>query len=250
MKRIYLDQVDSTQTYITELLPDNEPHEPVAVYTFNQLKGKGQANKKWISKPNAGIALSLAFPFPKSSEIDWVLVNKHICSNIIIYLREHLHPDFFLKWPNDIVIHDRKFGGMIMNVVSKENTQYLVLGLGLNLRQPPRLPLAIGLREILNKNQFDTLSFTSKLITFLKNTLEKKPSKKTSQQYTQLLWRLDESVEVQYVNKPQTESIHLPSHQKFIGVDHKGMALFHVKDHIIGSHSGTLSILLPPRKIH
>lgn len=250
MKRIYLDQVDSTQTYITEILPDNEPHEPVAVYTFNQLKGKGQSNKKWISKPNAGIALSLAFPFAKSSEIDWVLVNKHICSNIIIYLREHIHPDFFLKWPNDVIIHDRKFGGMIMNVISKENTQYLVLGLGLNLRQPPKLPLAIGLREILNKNQFDALAFTSKLITFLMHTLENKPAQNTNQQYTQLLWGLDESVEVQYANSAQTEKTNLPSKQKFVGVDQSGMALFHVKDQIIGSHSGTLSILLPPRKIH
>lgn len=250
MKRIYLDQVDSTQTYITEILPDNEPHEPVAVYTFNQLKGKGQSNKKWISKPNAGIALSLAFPFAKSSEIDWVLVNKHICSNIIIYLREHIHPDFFLKWPNDVIIHDRKFGGMIMNVISKENTQYLVLGLGLNLRQPPKLPLAIGLREILNKNHFDALAFTSKLITFLMHTLENKPAQNTNQQYTQLLWGLDESVEVQYANSAQTEKTNLPSKQKFVGVDQSGMALFHVKDQIIGSHSGTLSILLPPRKIH
>lgn len=248
MKRIYLDQVDSTQTYIIQLIPDNEPHEPIAVYTFNQYKGKGQSNKKWISKPNAGIALSLAFPFPKSSEIDWVLINKHICSNIITYLREHIHPDFLLKWPNDIVIQDRKFGGMIMNVISKENAQYLVLGLGLNMRQPPRLPLAISLREILKKNHFDAASFTSKLITFLKNTLEKKPSKNTSQKYTQYLWRLDESVAVQYVEKPQIRTFDFPIHQKFIGVDHRGMALFTVNGNILVSHSGTVSILLPPRK--
>ena len=123
-------------------------------------------NKKWISEPNAGIALSIAFPFTKSIETDWVEINKHLCSGIINFLREHIPVDLYLKWPNDIIYNDRKLGGMIMNLVAKDEVHYLVLGLGINLVQPTQLPQAIGLYEILDPNNIDHKPFTLTLIDF------------------------------------------------------------------------------------
>ncbi len=247
MKPIYLPEIDSTQTYITQLLPDQGPHVPIAAYTFNQKKGKGQGNKKWNCKANAGIALTIAVPFPQNKETDWVLVNKHICSGIITYLREQIHPDFFLKWPNDLIINDRKFGGMIMNVVTKNDTAYLVLGLGLNLKQPSQYPEAIGMLEVLNLRKFDPLPFTKKLITFLKNHITRPPLKKTAFIYNQYLWKLDEIVTFQFYNI-RTKKSEDPLSKKFMGVDMHGRAFFEMGDKLIGSHSGGASILLPPRK--
>lgn len=247
MHLIYLSEIDSTQTYITDLLPNQHPHEPRAAFTFNQFNGKGQLNKKWISEPNAGIALSIAFPFPKSIETDWVEINKHLCSGIITFLREHIQADFYLKWPNDIICNDRKCGGMIMNVVAKDDVHYLVLGLGLNLMQPPQLPQAIGLHEILNQNNFNPDPFTQTLIAFLNKLMGQKPNSKADQAYSEFLWRLGEMVDVQLYSQNQ-EKVEQPTTKKFIGVDESGRALFYNHEGLSVIHSGIASILLPPRK--
>lgn len=247
MHLIYLSEIDSTQSYITDLLPNQHPHEPRAAFTFNQFNGKGQLNKKWISEPNAGIALSIAFPFPKSTEIDWVEINKHLCSGIITFLREHIQADFYLKWPNDIICNDRKCGGMIMNVVAKDEVHYLVLGLGLNLMQPRELPQAIGLHEILNQNNFDPQPFTQTLIVFLNTLMGQKPNSKVDQHYSEFLWRLGKMVDVQPYS-PNQEKVDQPSVRKFIGVDVNGRALFSTHNDHVAFHSGIASILLPPRK--
>jgi len=247
MRPIYLPEVDSTQTYITQLLPDQGPHMHIAAFTFNQYNGKGQLNKKWISEPNAGIALSIAFPFPKSTEIDWVEINKRLCSGIITFLREHIQSDFYLKWPNDIIFNDRKLGGMIMNVVAKDDVNYLVLGLGINLMQPTQLPQAIGLYEILNHNNIDPKHLTLTLIDFLNNLMGQKPKIKIDQTYSKFLWRLGEMVDVQpYPKNP--DKIEQSTVRKFIGVDENGRALFAEHSAYVAFHSGMASILLPPRK--
>jgi BirA family biotin operon repressor/biotin-[acetyl-CoA-carboxylase] ligase len=247
MHSIYLSEIDSTQTYITDLLPNQHPHKPIAAFTFNQFKGKGQLNKTWISEPNAGIALSIAFPFPKSTEIDWVEINKQLCSGIITFLREHFQTDFYLKWPNDIIVNDRKFGGMIMNVVAKDEVQYLVLGLGLNLIQPPELPQAIGLHEILNQNDFDPKPLTQTLIAYLNILMGEKPNSKVAQTYSEFLWRIGEMVAVQPYNQNQ-EKMEQPAIKKFIGVDESGRALFYNQEGLSVIHSGIASILLPLRE--
>lgn len=247
MHPIYLNEIDSTQTYITDLLPNQYPHEPIAAFTFNQLKGKGQLNKTWISEPNAGIALSIAYPFPKSADIDWVEINKHLCSGVITFLREHIQTDFYLKWPNDIICNDRKCGGMIMNVVAKDEVYYLVLGLGINLMQPPELPQAIGLHEILNQNNVDSKPFTQTLIAFLNTLMGQKPNSKVDQSYSKFLWRLGEMVDVQPYNHNQ-EKVEQPTVKKFIGVDESGRALFSTHNDYVAFHSGIASILLPTKK--
>ena len=245
MKPIYLPEIDSTQDYIIQELPQKGPHLPIAAFTFNQQKGKGQANKKWLCQPSAGIALTIAFPFPKLNDIDWVEINKHLCSGIITFLRKHFQTDFYLKWPNDIIVKDRKFGGMIMNVVAKDEVQYLVLGLGLNLMQPPQLPQAIGLHEILNNNHFDPRPFTQSLIAFLNTLMDQKPDSKVDQYYSEFLWRLGKRVAVQPYSQNQ-EKVEQPTVRKFIGVDANGRALFSTHNDPIAFHSGIASILLTP----
>lgn len=247
MKPIYLDEIDSTHSYILDILPQHGPHEPISVYTFNQYKGKGQANKKWSCKPNAGIALSVAVPFPQNKETDWVLFNKHICSGIVTFLNEHINPGFKLKWPNDIIYNDRKFGGMIMNIVRKDDIDYFVLGLGLNLKQPPRLPQAIGLLEILHLRKFNPKPFTIQLIQYLKKHMALKPKKNTNSLYHDLLWQLNQVVTVQFYNQ-NTGKVETTENYPFICVDFHGRAFFNKGNDYVGGHNSSVSILLPPRK--
>ena len=245
MKEIYLSEIDSTQRYLIEALPFDGPHEGMAVYSFNQYSGKGQANKTWTSAPDAGIALSVAFPFSKDSEIDWVLMNKHLCTGVIRFLQQHVDPRFSLKWPNDVIISDRKLGGMIMNIVPKSGVQYLVLGLGLNVQQPPDLPQAIGMNEISTSKDFQLVAFTKKIIDFLLDHVSILPDSTTHQIYNSLLWKLNQTVMVNEIesNEASTNKI---SQKTFKGVDDYGRAIFEFNQETMIMHHGKAHIILPP----
>ena len=204
-----------------------------------------------------GKAVSYGFQFRKELSvkrnkinkevIDWVEINKHLCSGIINFLREHIPVDLYLKWPNDIIYNDRKLGGMIMNLVAKDEVHYLVLGLGINLVQPTKLPQAIGLYEILDPNNIDPKPFTLTLIDFLNNLMGQKPKAKVDQTYSKFLWRLGEMVDVQPY-PTNSDKIEQSTVRKFIGVDENGRALFAEHRAYVAFHSGMASILLPPRK--
>jgi BirA family biotin operon repressor/biotin-[acetyl-CoA-carboxylase] ligase len=48
-----------------------------------------------------------------------------------------------LKWPNDVLLHDAKLGGILMELVSAPGGPAVVVGVGINLRLPAAARLGI-----------------------------------------------------------------------------------------------------------
>jgi BirA family biotin operon repressor/biotin-[acetyl-CoA-carboxylase] ligase len=67
-------------------------------------------------------------------------------------IAQALHPEIGLKWPNDLWWHGRKLGGILIETASLGPQRYCVIGIGLNLLEPPAADLrnpAAGLRALL-----------------------------------------------------------------------------------------------------
>lgn len=48
-----------------------------------------------------------------------------------------------IKWPNDILVHEKKIGGVLMETVSQEGLTAIILGIGLNINMEPAALQAI-----------------------------------------------------------------------------------------------------------
>ena len=55
---------------------------------------------------------------------------------------QSLHPQIGLKWPNDLWLHERKLGGILIETAHYAGLRYAVIGIGINIAPRP----AEGLR--------------------------------------------------------------------------------------------------------
>ncbi len=245
MKRIYLTEIPSTQSFLLQNLPDSPPHLAQTVYSFHQTAGYGQAQNSWECPPDSGLAFSLAWPFPKNIKIPWVQINKHLSIGITQFLQEKIHPEFCLKWPNDLIYQNKKCGGMIMNIVSKTDCQYLVLGLGINLKPIPQIKTATSIQEINPKTLDDPHAFCLDLCNYLNAFLKKEPSHSIENDYNSCLWRLQDlaciSIDFpeKFKNSPETITA------KILGADSFGRIIIETDMGVLHLHHGQARIQLP-----
>ncbi len=123
----------STNQTLWELLQQGTQPGTVAI-AHQQQNGRGQWGRQWQSPPG-GLYLSLALAPNIAAEDSPQLT---LCSawGIAAALREYDIP-VRLKWPNDLVIGDRKLGGILTETrVQQGKVSQAVVGVGINWRNP------------------------------------------------------------------------------------------------------------------
>ena len=131
-KIYFFDEITSTNDYAKELANDNL-EEGTLVVANCQTKGKGRLDRSWVSDKNDGIFLSLILrPNIELFNIMQITLLAGICvCNAIKSLTEL---DAKIKWPNDIIINNKKVCGILTEVSAQiENVSYLILGIGINV---------------------------------------------------------------------------------------------------------------------
>lgn len=128
MNLIFLEETDSTNTYLKQLCRDGAEHETV-VYTYNQLSGYGRHGKYWHSEKDKSLAMSLLLQpssicsLPPISIAMGVAVHNVICK--ITSVR--------IKWPNDILANFRKICGISCECMFVDGRAHIILGIGINV---------------------------------------------------------------------------------------------------------------------
>lgn len=127
-----------------------------AVIAQVQSAGRGQWGRQWLSA-NGGLYLSLILE-PEMAIADTLLLTLASAWGIATSL-ENLGMALQIKWPNDLVSHGRKLGGILTECRSRAlppspqstaepGVQFAVVGVGVNWDNP--LPeKAISLRQLL-----------------------------------------------------------------------------------------------------
>ncbi|HQQ95278.1 MAG TPA: biotin--[acetyl-CoA-carboxylase] ligase [Bacteroidia bacterium] len=156
---IFLDEVDSTNSYATQLLKNVKPEEGTIVYCARQTDGRGQRGNGWNSQPNCNLTMSMIL-YPGYLN----LKNQHYLYQIAALacydtIAEYLNPgqfDIRIKWPNDILINRKKVCGILIeNHIMENQIQSSVCGIGMNLNQIDfsGLERASSLRRFTGKDQ-------------------------------------------------------------------------------------------------
>ncbi len=107
--------------------------EPVLLVAEEQTAGRGRVGKGWHSRRGQSLTFSLALPMAPAS---W----SGLSLAVGVSLANSLHPDVRLKWPNDLWLHERKLGGILVETASTGETpqgaRMVVIGIGLNVARP------------------------------------------------------------------------------------------------------------------
>jgi BirA family biotin operon repressor/biotin-[acetyl-CoA-carboxylase] ligase len=127
-------RVNSTNNIAKELL-ENGAQEGTVVIADEQYAGKGRHNRSWWS-PYGGIYLSLIIN-PEVSLEEFPLIGLIAGCAVVKAITQvtGLYP--LLKWPNDIMLKNKKLGGILCElVVNKERKYTVVIGIGINQNIP------------------------------------------------------------------------------------------------------------------
>jgi BirA family biotin operon repressor/biotin-[acetyl-CoA-carboxylase] ligase len=128
----YLETISSTNDHALFLAANGAPHGTVVV-AETQTRGRGRLSREWLSLPNRGIYMSLLLRDPLP------LRTAHLATYAAaLSLAEVLRTEFglssSLKWPNDILISNRKAVGLLTEMQSdRDFSRFLVVGIGINV---------------------------------------------------------------------------------------------------------------------
>lgn len=107
----------------------------IGCVTDQQTKGRGRNGKVWQSPANSNIYMSIGCVFDVS------LVGKAgglslACGVAVARLLHKAGVKVDLKWPNDILLKDKKLAGLLVETRISSSKMYVVVGLGLNVNMP------------------------------------------------------------------------------------------------------------------
>ncbi|HTY45433.1 MAG TPA: biotin--[acetyl-CoA-carboxylase] ligase [Patescibacteria group bacterium] len=131
-KLYYLDAVSSTMDIAVQLGLEGA-QEGTVVLAEAQTKGRGRLGRSWFSPKYKGIYASVILKpdiLPSQSSILSLLAAVSICEGI----KDVTGIEARIKWPNDILIHGKKAGGILTEMSAETDAvRFVVVGIGLNV---------------------------------------------------------------------------------------------------------------------
>jgi len=134
-----VDSCPSTNTLLLSLAQNGAPSGRV-VLCENQTAGRGRRGRTWHSAPGDSLTFSLLWRFTSARPPNSVepLSGLSLAVGLAVARAlEHLGiSDVQLKWPNDILLAEKKLGGILVETRTTNTTLTAVIGIGLNVRPP------------------------------------------------------------------------------------------------------------------
>lgn len=204
MEFLYLDEADSTNTYVarnaTSLADDT------VVYTDSQTAGRGQRGNSWESEPGKNLTFSMLVRPQNFPAIRQFSLSEAVAVAIVDVIGEELEIFAEIKWPNDIYWRNRKLAGILIeHAVMGREIMHTVIGIGLNVNQHKFLsdaPNPVSLIQILRdrrqatgKSDIDRDPLLQKICQRIKQNIESlvddNAMQKMHDKYMLRLWRND-----------------------------------------------------------
>ncbi|MFH1578448.1 MAG: biotin--[acetyl-CoA-carboxylase] ligase [Candidatus Omnitrophota bacterium] len=148
----YYLSLPSTMDKAIELALGGAP-EGTLVIAEGQTKGKGRMGRAWLSPRYKGIYISLIIKPripPQQAPILTLISAVAICEA----LRQHLGCQAQIKWPNDILLNNKKTAGILTELSAEMDAVHaIIIGMGINVNTDKKsLPFsATSLKETVGR---------------------------------------------------------------------------------------------------
>ena len=143
-----LSEIDSTNSELMRRFkgsPGVPPQtEPLLLVAEQQSAGRGRLGRSWQSRRGDSLMFSLGLPL---QPVDWSGLSLAVGISVAESLnppeagqaRHAGQPKVGLKWPNDLWLStpqgERKLAGILVETASWDGLRYVVIGVGINIRQ-------------------------------------------------------------------------------------------------------------------
>ena len=167
IKLIKFKSVKSTNDIAIKLIR-KEKVQPTLIFSETQTKGRGTMGKKWISQ-KGNLFISIFF------EIDQKRINFKQFAILNAFLLRKLLSKFIskkikIKWPNDLLYKKEKISGILQEVITYNQKNYLIVGIGVNTNIVPKNK---SFSSTSLKNIIDRKIDNKKILKNIKNNYEK-----------------------------------------------------------------------------
>lgn len=155
---LYLHQdLPSTNREALSLAQNGAAHGTVVI-AESQSGGYGRHGRAWFSPPGLNIYCSvivrgMGLSLSLSQWLSWVPLASALA--VTEAVQQMAAVSLSLKWPNDLLLHERKVGGILCeSSFATTNDPVVVIGIGLNVNVPPMSfpeelrPIAASLLEV------------------------------------------------------------------------------------------------------
>ena len=167
IKLIKFKSVKSTNDIAIKLIR-KEKVQPTLISSEIQTNGRGTMGKKWISQ-KGNLFISIFF------EIDQKRINFKQFAILNAFLLRKLLSKFIskkvkIKWPNDLLYKKEKISGILQEVITYNQKNYLIVGIGVNTNIVPKNK---SFSSTSLKNIIDRKIDNKKILKNIKNNYEK-----------------------------------------------------------------------------
>jgi BirA family biotin operon repressor/biotin-[acetyl-CoA-carboxylase] ligase len=131
----WLDEVDSTNTWVRDRARHGDPAGLVAV-ADHQTAGRGRLDRSWESPPGANLLASVLLRPAIGGE------DVHLCAGAVALAgadacREVAGVEPVLKWPNDLLLDGAKLAGVLAEAeFAGSALSAVIVGIGINVAWP------------------------------------------------------------------------------------------------------------------
>ena len=139
----YFDVADSTQDEARAAARLGAPSRSIFVADY-QRAGRGRHGRLWLAGPGDALMLSIIFRERATPPIPWRWTS--LASVALVEAFQELLPTLApaIKWPNDVLLDDRKVAGILAETTSDGQQLVAVVGIGVNVNSAASSLATVG----------------------------------------------------------------------------------------------------------
>ena len=126
---ITLRQTTSTMD-VARRLAEKSGEEGLVIFAEFQSVGRGRFGKRWVSQPAKDLLFSVILR-PQGGSGHLLTITAAVA--VARCIREALDLDGLIRWPNDVIIKEKKVAGMVVEGTSGDYGNFYILGVGINV---------------------------------------------------------------------------------------------------------------------
>ena len=180
-------QTGSTNDDLRAAIATDAPHGTILV-AEEQVAGKGRLDRRWSAPPRSSLTFSMLLRCPGRPPAPWGWVPLAAALAVCDALQRFEVAGVKLKWPNDVLVADKKVAGVLAELHSGRQADevdaqnIVIVGIGVNVSQAAdELPSSVATSLALESATTDRTAILRAILRGFQATLDQWQSGETAQ---------------------------------------------------------------------